>query len=482
MRVPPVTDHVLTELGSTGGGPDALALLARDQDTRRLLLLRAVLDAVDEADEALCPAALRSRLLDDWALLVAADAPPPKRAEPTAQRTGAPSPARERLLHPLVGPWAQSCLSALDRRTTAAGAHRLRRDLAHFSALAAAAAARADLSFTVRLTAHDGVLDLPSIGTLRIPHATDRELEVRNAEGRLTVRQHDAADVTVHPERGTGGWSGAAGWTSAYALPALTPAAAPVPLDDLGPYRAGPGGSGYPGLGGPGEPGDAERKQWLQAWSGTSVELRLGGDQRLLEAATLLRGLVPLTSPDDSGSDDTMGGTCSGTRPEAFGAVLSTAPPAPDVFAVTLVHELQHTKLVALSQLVTLHQAGPDRRYFAPWRTGPRQFDGLFQGTYSHLALADFFQQRALTAAHHPDREAAWSAHARCREQVAAALPVLAGSPDLTVPGRRFVDEMIGRYERMAQHRPPRHHVVRAQAYVAAARALFEVRRTRPTG
>ncbi|MCZ9340976.1 HEXXH motif domain-containing protein, partial [Streptomyces sp. TRM76130] len=61
-------------LARTEGGPDTLGLLVRDQDTRRLLALRAVLDAAEGADPAVCDAGRRARLRDDWAMLVEADA------------------------------------------------------------------------------------------------------------------------------------------------------------------------------------------------------------------------------------------------------------------------------------------------------------------------------------------------------------------------------------------------------------------------
>ncbi|MGW7379601.1 aKG-HExxH-type peptide beta-hydroxylase [Streptomyces sp. NPDC054794] len=490
MTLPEIPDRALVELGRTEGGPETLALLARDQDSRRLLLLRAVLDAVAGADPALCPAAARTRLFEDWALLEAADsaAPAGPPAEGSEERPGRParSPARVRLLDPLVGAWAQRLLRALGTDPARPGApdraRELGRDLAHFGALAAAAAARAGVPFAVRLTARDGTLALPSLGALRTADPGDVPVDVAHTGGRLTLKQRGAADVVVHVERGTGAWSGSAAWTPAYALPALATGAAPTPLDDLDPYRTVQGGARYRGLSGAATLDDAERKRWLHTWSGTAVELRLGGEQRLAEAVALLRCLIPLAAPPGTDPDDCTGGTCSGTRREAFGAVLSSTPQTPTVFAATLVHELQHTKLVALSEAVTLHQADARERYFAPWRPDPRPYDGLLQGTYSHLALADFFQRRALTLARPADREAAWAVHARCREQVGAALPALVGSTDLTVRGRRFVDAMVAVHERLGEHPAPRGHAVRAQAYVASARALFANRRIRPTG
>ncbi|WP_329224009.1 HEXXH motif-containing putative peptide modification protein [Streptomyces sp. NBC_01485] len=478
--LPTVWDRALAELGRAEGGADTLALLARDQDTRRLLLLRAVLDAAQGADPAVCGAAEKARLRDDWALFTEADraAPtgPPAPGDP--DRFGA-SFARARLLHPLTGPWALSCLRGLDpaeRPPTPESARELRRALAHFSALAAVAAARAGIPFAAELTAYDGVLNLPSLGTLHTATAGDTPVRATFRQGRVTLRQHDAPDVTVFLERGFGAWSGALAWTPAYALPGLVPEAAPMALDDLDPYRTARGDTRHRALSAPTTLDDPERKRWLQAWSGTAAALRSGGEHRLTEALTLLRCLVPLEMPPGAEGH----GGCSATRRDAFGALLCSTPPSPVAFAGTLVHELQHAKLAALSDMTTLHRAGPDARYFAPWRPDPRPFDGLLQGAYAHLGLADFFQRRAL-AADSAHQEPAWAQHARYRAQVGAVLPALVGSLHLTARGRRFVDAMATAYERMAEDPAPRGHTARAQAYLKAARTLWTRRQTSST-
>ncbi len=496
MIASPVPDGALGELGRTGGGAETLALLVRDQDTRRLLLVRAVLDAADAADPAVCSAERKARLREDWSLLAEADRPPragaaappsgAHRRPPDAARSvraarspgGALSPARARLFHPLTGPWALSCLRGLDDRERLPGARdehtarRLRRDLAHFSAVAAVAAARAGIPFAVRLTARAGVLTLPSLGSLHTAAPGDVPVDLGHRDGRLTFRQPGAPDVVVHLESGIGAWSGALAWTSAHALPGLLPGATPMPLDDADPYRAAPGPR-HRTLGAPATLDDADCKRWLQAWSGTAAALRTGGEQRVDEASALLRCLVPLERPPGAGADGRD--SCSATRHEAFGALLASPPKDAVALAATVVHELHHAKLAALGDLVTLHHAGPEARYFAPWKTVPRPYDSLLQGVYSHLALAHYFQRRALVTPP-PEAEYAWSRHARYRAQVAAALPALVASPDLTVPGRVFVDEMTAAYERMAEHPAPRDHTVRAQAYVKAARALWTQR------
>ncbi|MGW5094329.1 aKG-HExxH-type peptide beta-hydroxylase [Streptomyces nodosus] len=486
--LPAVTGRALAELGRTEGGPDTLALLVRDQDTRRLLTLRAVLDAVDGADDTLCPPRARARMREDWALLVAADGGGTDPAQgfkgpPRSSSAVRRSPARDRLLHPLIGPWAGRCLRGLD---SGAGppdeerARELARDLAHFGAVAAVAAARAGISFTVRLTARDGVLALPSLGVLHTAESGDAVVEVVHRRGRLTVRQRGAQDVVVHPENGIGAWSGSLAWTPAYALPGLVPGAAFMPLDDLDPYRTARDGRRHRTMSGPATLDEPERKRWAQAWAGTAGALALGGENRLTEAVTLLRCLVPLAAPPGTATGEGGGGSCSATRREAFGALLSSTPPTATVFAATLVHELNHAKLAALGEMVVLHQADAGERYFAPWRQDPRPYDGLLQGAYAHLALADHHQRCALAAVRPADREAAWALHARYLTQVGAALPALVGSPRLTAVGRRFVDAMVATHQRLAAQPAPRGHMVRAQAYVEAARTLWRQRHASP--
>lgn len=265
-------------------------------------------------------------------------------------------------------------------------------------------------------------------------------------------------------------------WLPALSLPAVLPGAGPVPLDDLDPYRTAGSGLERHGLSGAVNIDDSERKAWTESWSGVEPLLRIGGEHRVTEAAVLLRCLVPLGPPPGSGPTGQGAAHCSGTRREAFGAVLSSKPATPAYFASTLVHELQHTKLSAVAALVRLHHEDAAPRHFAPWRSDPRPFDGLLQGAYSHIALADYWQRFALGAERVTHRDLAWAEHARCREQVGAVLPVLAGSGALTAEGRVLVNEMITLYDRLADCPPPTGHLARAQAYVSTARVIWQQR------
>ncbi|MFF2325350.1 MULTISPECIES: aKG-HExxH-type peptide beta-hydroxylase [unclassified Streptomyces] len=455
---PPLPDHMLRRLGRTEGDADTLHVLVRGQDTRRLLLLRALLDAAEAAPATVCPRRALDRLRQDWALLETAE-----RADRNAVRTV--------LLHPLTGPWAQRCLRGL---TGPVPGPELRTDLDHLSALAAAAAIRAGAPFTTRLTAHDGLLPLPTLGAVR---TAPGPVDIAFSAGELTVRPHDGRPpLAVHAQRdGTTG-SADPRWLPVLALPAVLPGTGPVPLDDVDPYRTDGGGPRHHGLSAATHIDDQERKAWTESWSGLEPLLRIGGEHRVTEASVLLRCLVPLGPPPGSGPGGEGAAHCSGTRREAFGAVLSSKPATPAYFASTLVHELQHTKLAALGALVPLHHEDAAPRHFAPWRSDPRPFDGLLQGAYSHIALADYWQRFALGAQRVTHRDLAWAEHARCREQVGAVLPVLAGSAALTREGRVLVNEMITLYHRLDDCPPPTGHLARAQAYVATARVIWQQR------
>ncbi|MFE5113321.1 aKG-HExxH-type peptide beta-hydroxylase [Streptomyces sp. NPDC056663] len=447
-----VPDRFLRELGRTEGGSEALDLLARDQHTRRLASLRALLDAAGRAPADVCPGDLLDRLHDHWTLLAAAE-----RADRDAVRSV--------LFYPLVGPWVRGCLYGL---LSGRGGPVLRADLSHLGAIAAAGAIRAGLPFTARLSVATTRLPLPTLGSL---HTCSGEADLRFDGERLTVRQKGAMDLVV---RFVGRTAEPADprWLPLLILPALMAGGVPVPLDDLDPYRTSGSGQRRHGLGDAAPRDTGEQGAWAASWLRVTPLLRIGGAHRIAEAAALLRCLVPLTPPP--GSDGAA--HCSGTRREAFGAVLSSRPDSPALLASTLVHELQHTKLAALAMLVPLHREDATPRHFAPWRPDPRPFDGLLQGAYAHLALADFWQRCALGAQSARLRDLAWTEHTRCREQTGAVLPVLAGSGALTPEGRVVVNELITLYHRLADCPPPAGHLTRARAYVSTARVIWQQR------
>jgi HEXXH motif-containing protein len=507
-------DALLPSLGRTGADPAALALLTAHQRDRRLLTLRALLDAVRSAQAGSLPEGAAERVLGDWLLLEDAE---------RADREAA-----HRVVHySLVGAWAEHCLRSLARPGQAGQAAA---DLPYLGAVAAAAAARAGLDFEAAVPVRDGVLTLPTLGryaaarpaqsatsagpaapdcyrirvtgsggrlllhlderltpygrtpvdgtpgapggapsldaTATTPGSVraDRDARYARAEAALRALRPPAAR-TVEVRRGPDGvWRSAAeGWRPVRTLRA--PGRTPVLLDDTDPYRDDEAHSGPYALAALDGLDAVGHALWRGAWQDAQQWLRLGDGSRGREVDALLDAFVPL------GGWPTA--QCSATKRDAFGALLTTTPRSGLELAATLVHELQHAKLLALSGLTPLHTAGDRAAYWAPWRRDPRPFDGLFQGAYAHLALADFHLAVALAATDPADRDSAWADHCRCRQQVAAALPQLQGSGRLTPHGRALVDAMAAHHARLSRQRPPAGHLARATAYVETARALW---------
>jgi HEXXH motif-containing protein len=355
----------LRQLGTTAPDAYTAGLLLTARRSKRLLLLRGILDALPRGGES----------HDHWALLE------------EAERT-APAAVHTVLHHPAVGTWAEETLRRLHAPRSAAPA-----DLAHFGALAASAALSAGLDFTLRLRTGGRLLTLPALGALR-----------RDRPGALTVT-------------GTS-WRQPPGRTEALPLHRIADCA--VVLDDLDPYRTPrPSASLRPAR----RLGPGGRVRWDARLTGALAAVERVDPARAEEIRTLLSCVVPLarTSP-----------TAGATAPAAHGAVLLRPRPRGEL-AAALVHEVQHGKLAALSDLVRLHTADPEPRHRVPWRPDPRPFEGVLQGAYAHLALADWWARASFAGV-----TGAWEAHARYRRQVAAVLPDLVGSAHLTPAGREF--------------------------------------------
>jgi HEXXH motif-containing protein len=448
-----VPDDLLRALGGTGGDARALGLLVAQQRRRRLLTLRALLDAVAEAPPSVLPPDTAARVLTDWHLLAAAE-----RADPAAAH---------RVVHyPMTGAWAERALRAL---TVPGASPRPATDVAHLGALAAAAAARAGLRFTADVPVRDGLLTLPTLGACTVGPGCPA---VRVTGDGMRLWLHvpaAAAGPPVEVRRGPDGiWrSAAAGWRPIRALRADD--GRPVLIDDADPYRDEERRSDPYGLTVSDALGAGQHARWRAAWRDAQPWLRLRGE-RAQGVRALLDCFVPLTRSPTAHS--------SATRGDAFGALLSSTPLSGLELATTLVHELQHARLLALSALTVLHTADGLPRYWAPWRPDPRPFDGLFQGAYAHLGLADFHLGVALSAASPSVRDAAWADHCRCRQQVEAALPQLLGSSRLTPQGRTLVTAMAAHHTGLKEERPPDGHLARATAYVETARVIW--RRGRP--
>ncbi|MBB5117010.1 aKG-HExxH-type peptide beta-hydroxylase [Streptomyces eurocidicus] len=402
----------LARLARTRAEPEDLALLLRGLHSRRLVLLKSLLTRLDR-DPGAIPAPARALFERHWRLL---------------ERTEArhPDAVRDTLDYPAVGNWLARTLAAEDGPALARGLGRL-------GAVAAAAALRAGGGFGVTLPAHDGRITLPGIGTLAVRAPTAR-LTAGARTARLTAGGHRAGPVLL---LAGGRVTGAGpGWRGLRRLPGTAGAA--VRLDDLDPYRAPPEGVGRAALP-PAPRAETRHQPWARRWRGALALLRATDPGRAAEAAALVRCLVPLARTGPHGHRPKV----SATFRAAPGAVLTTLPDTAADLAAVLVHETQHSKLSVLHDLLPLHRPAPAAAYRVPWRSDLRPLAGVLQGAYAHLALADFWTRAAAGTALPP--AARGEARIRgdsYRRQVAATLPLLLESSELTTTGQEFTEGM----------------------------------------
>ncbi|WP_246030087.1 aKG-HExxH-type peptide beta-hydroxylase [Saccharothrix variisporea] len=127
---------------------------------------------------------------------------------------------------------------------------------------------------------------------------------------------------------------------------------------------------------------DIDVARWQEAIAGAWAILASDHEDVAAEFATAITALTPLDSP--------RSGINSATHADAFGCIFLSLPEDPETTAMTLAHELQHTKLVALMDLFPLVTPDSGERFYAPWREDPRPAIGLLHGAYAHLGVAGF--------------------------------------------------------------------------------------------
>ncbi|MFF0017191.1 HEXXH motif domain-containing protein [Streptomyces sp. NPDC005374] len=403
----------LKALGSAGDSAPTVRELLSAEYSRRLLLLRILL-------EQGAPAAGAAGRLPSgeaaWDLLV------------RAQRQ-APERVRQVLLDPQSGAWVAGALRAMPQGDTAGTAEPT--DAVPFWAhygglhrLAASAAALAGLEFRIEVPVTLGQVLLPCLGRAETASAeVYSTAEVRGGTDGLHV---DGIRVPTDPEVSAEGWSGLRRLRAECDGQVLE-----VVLDDLG----------CPPTGGTGTPArltDEEYADWeLRVQRTWSTLVRDHPDS----AAALSAGLLSLT-PLPHGERLRPH---SATSSDAFGCVVLSAPHPDDEaavaaeLAVTLIHEFRHSVLNGLMRLAPLHDGTDDGLYHAPWRDDPRPLIGLLHGAYAFAGVTAFWRTRR-ELDEGPTGQLAHFEFALWRRQTRAVLDTLRGRPGLTAAGHRLVE------------------------------------------
>jgi HEXXH motif-containing protein len=404
-----------------------LHLLCSAQRSQLLLVLRALLDHVDEA-------ARRTRHPGGfppgqvaWRLLCTTERHAPEAVEIV-------------LADPTVMAWALRLLRRLGgSAATTASAAPLWAELGQFHALAAAAAVRAGVPAVIRVPAHRGMVWLPGTG-MAGPVARRRWSEAQIRVGREGAVIHgELAQVRLSRLL----TASAPGWRPLRPVPGVAPRAdenaqAGPWLDTVTPYRDF---IRYPRS--PSRLGERRLRLWEDRLSGAYALL----DRESPADAAALRTLVRLLVPR---SFRTAGGlAASASSLDAFGAVTLSLPSDATQTAAVLVHETRHQQLNALLSLVPLVRGTEDepgestgrRLYYAPWRSDPRPVRGLFHGVFAFAGVARFWRthRRHVTGT---EAQRADFEFAVLREQLQEAVAALMTDDGLTEAGRMFVQEI----------------------------------------
>jgi uncharacterized protein len=366
-------------LAAGPGDSPAMASLAEAQCSVTRALVAAVAAGLDGKGGDLGRAAA-----EGWMLLAELDA-------------GRPEVVREILTYPYVRAWAMQCLRP-------AQGSDVELDRAHLAGLAAAAALRAGIEAELILPVREGVAHLPGIGALAMDADVGRTSAVRVSPSGLNSRY------------------GASGWQT---IRRVTTAEIAVTVDDVDAFRDCQAWA-------------AAGRLSAGAWRVWRLALVAAARQLAAELPAYadvigagLRSVVPMR-PSMTGHRQ------SGTSRQAFGAVALVLPDNIDTLSGLLLHEMQHVKLTALSDMFDLFDLADDRRYPVPWRTDCRPIEGLLHGTYAHLAIAELWRARA---AQTPSGEARRH-FIMYRSWVEEAIEALLTAGSLMPDGCRFVERM----------------------------------------
>ncbi|MEU6274090.1 HEXXH motif domain-containing protein [Streptomyces populi] len=442
------------QLSTGGGDSETLGLLRHGQKSKRLVLIRMVLEAVVADPASMGPL------------------PPVDSAWKLLGRVQYENPGafEEILLHPSTGVWAAHVLRRL--RGVRSSDLPLWTEVGYFHTLAAAAAVRAGVEFHTQVPLSDGgVLHLPSLGTVRLPRADP-----------------GGTRPCVATVRGAGRGVGSVAVVSPRGVCVLLPDALESPLADWRPLpqvRVARGGHSlrlalddtdpYASFVAGREPvvqNTQSRNRWQalteQAWE-ILVRSQLDTAEGL---ADVMRSLVPLEAV-------TSGEAYSVTSPECFGSMMMQLPLDATSLAVSLVHEFQHIKLGALLDMVTLTREEDGALHHAPWRLDPRPVPGLLQGAYAYLGIVSFWRRYQPTASGQEALRARFG-YALWRRSTLAVLDDLLASGELTELGLRFVTNMRECLARWCEEALP--PPVEADAALVAADHLgmWRLRNSRP--
>ncbi|WP_189842186.1 aKG-HExxH-type peptide beta-hydroxylase [Streptomyces umbrinus] len=373
------------------------------------------------------------------------------------------------LLHPTVGRWMSRALRAFESLPDGPSAPYgpPSADLPHLHAVAAAAAVRAGLTFTLPVPLRGGFAFLPTLGAADLRAAGATTAHVVATNGSTVVRSANTEVRLPSPAKRT-----RHGWIPAYRVhKPVGPGHFNLLLDDLDPYRETDG----PVAGSRLDPREVNRWQQLTRDAGN---LLARADPRQAEAmAAALTTLTPRPA--------TPGGVMNSvSSTDAFGGIVLSTPTDHVELAVTLVHEFRHMKLNAVLDVMDLYgdegQEPETESYYAPWRDDPRPLSGFFHGVFAFFGVVDFWRRLTHEATGDALRRAQFQL-VHWRMQTWDAYTALRSSPRLTQAGREFAAMMGDSAKTWTDHPlPPDDVTTLATEAVLAHRSRWRLHHLHP--
>jgi HEXXH motif-containing protein len=441
---------MLAALCEGGGSPADVALLRSGQLSKRMLQVRAIVDA---SERRAVEAGELARVEESYQSLVA------------VQRY-APRVVAELLASPQVGAWAGWCLRRLTSGRHDHGDHSelspLWVDFAHLGAIAAVAAIRSGVELRTSLPARAGSVTLPTLGRLTVDNGGPWTLARFDLSSRAATVLVEGFRVIVPPP-----WRGdVAGWAPVRRFQArIGGVELTAELDDLDPYwrcfslpvsgRLGP------------DAVERWRCRLVEAW----MVLAARHPERLSVVGASVACLVPLSSRSGARR-------FSASSRHAPGAVALTEPASGVRLAATLIHEVQHFKLNALHDLVPVYRPDATGSFYSPWRHDPRPLAGLLHGIYAFVGVAEFLRRERECAR---TRDALAELElARYREQLQLGYQQAVVAQGLTALGGRVVAALGAAIERLHNEAIPSDTKRLAEDLVVEHRASWRLRNLVP--
>ncbi|HKS47759.1 MAG TPA: HEXXH motif domain-containing protein [Amycolatopsis sp.] len=405
-RPNPLQRHTVTfdVFAQTCRGPmpaDSLSIVRATQYSRRKLVFRTLLDLVSTTPAAAGPL---SDPGDAWRVLASSE----ERDQ---------SIATEVLMYPTVGAWATRIVRRL--LGTISETVPLWTELGYLHSLAAAAAIRSRVPFTLRVPVMHGAVNLPTLGQVRLP--------CRFPTGVVTL-DHDRHGLHVRagsnrfvlqPEEPTPLFLPARSHISVSRGSTLR-----LRFEDTDPYREF--SSPLP----PDRLDDVAFGEWAKLLAEAWDLLTSSHPRYAVELANALTMLTPAKAERR---------ISAASSSAAFGGMLVSAKTSAALLAEAMVHEVQHSKLNALLDLVPLLTEPGDETLYAPWRDDPRSATGLLHGIYAFTSTVEFNRVQR-TRADEEGGRAADFLFAQRRAQVREAIGIARRLPGLTPLGHTFIE------------------------------------------